>query len=118
VAGVGDQRGDGLAAVYGAAAAKADNQIAAFFTRKPDTLKNPVDGRLPADRKRRAADLVLVEDGEQSRGPFGIPAADDQCAPSQLGGERPTPSNVPAPKTIRVAVANSKHRHSPMDFEV
>ena len=85
---VGEQGGDGLAGVDGAAAAEGDDEVAAFARGQGHAIEDGLNFRLSRSREDDAIHAILAEKFEQRSGAKGIASGDDQGTPPKFGGKR------------------------------
>jgi hypothetical protein len=88
IAAVGEQGGDGLAGIDGAATAKSDDQIATFSHGQGEAVPDGLNFRLASRREDDAINGVFAQEFEQRSGAKRAASGDDQRATAEFGGER------------------------------
>lgn len=85
---VGEHGGDGFARIQGAAAAKADYQIASLPPGQGNSPPDHFQIRLALDCKGNGPHLNLAQGVQQPFGPFRVATCRDQSAASEFCGQR------------------------------
>ena len=88
IAVVGEQSGDGLAGVDGAATAKGDDQVATFAHGQSKTVPDGLNFRLASRREYDAVHAVFAQEFKQWSSAKRVASSYDQRTPAEFGGER------------------------------
>jgi hypothetical protein len=84
---VGEQGGNGLAGVDGAATTEGDDEVAVFARGQGEAVPNSLDFRLARRREDDAVHAVFTKEFKHWSGAKGVASGDDKCAPAKFGGE-------------------------------